>query len=61
MHLDIAKQRGYKRNRANPSSVLNIQTSIDMANTPREDLKDNAMLMTTHLKKRMPAKTASTR
>ena len=39
MHLDVAKQRGCKRNRANPSSVLNIQTSIYMTNTPREDLK----------------------
>ena len=39
MHLDVTDQRGCKRNLANLSSVLNIQTSIYMTNTPREDLK----------------------
>ena len=39
MQLDVTDQRGCKRNRANLSSVLNIQASIYMTNTPREDLK----------------------
>ena len=32
-----------------------------MTNTPREDLKNNAMPITTQLKEHMPAKTASRR